>query len=146
MHLNSYNLQEEHPKGQYGSRELWQPPEAARPTEHGAGRDALVHTQASPKSEGGFVGLRSPQEGPAIPTNMLWGSRLAFPSTPAATASPSREGACACGCAHSGHEMLEHVGWGFLQAELYLRDSAPHHASDVSSLHYRDRQVQERSV
>lgn len=33
---------------------------------------------------------------------------------------------------------LERVGWGFLQAQVHLRDSAPRHASDVSSLYYRE--------
>lgn len=122
----------------------WQPPEAACPTEHGtehsAGRDTLVHTRASPKLEGDLWGPGAQRK--AQPSPQTCGGAVDLPST----ASPSREGACACGWEHSGHEMLEGVGWGFLQAEVHLRDSVPHHASNVSSLAYRDRQVQEQCL
>lgn len=145
MHLNSYSLQEEHPKGQHGSGELGSLLKLHVP------QSAVLEgmpwcTHGHPPNLGAVCGAEEPTGRPSHPHKHAGGKQTCLPPTPAATASPSREGACACGWARSGHKMLERVGWGFLQAEVHWRDSAPCHASDVSSLYYRDRQVQEQSV
>lgn len=139
MHLNSYNLQKEHLKG---SKELGNLLKLRVPQStvlEGMLQGPLRHP---PNPAGGLRGRGA--RGKAQPSPQTCGGEADLPSPPPL---PAPAGSMrACGWARSSHGTLEHVGWGFLQAEVCLKGSAPHHASGVSSLRCRDGEVQEQSA
>lgn len=68
----------------------WQPPEAARPAEHSAGRDALVHTRASPTPEGDLWGWGAHRK--AQPSPQTCGGEADLPSPPPQQPRPAAAG------------------------------------------------------
>lgn len=65
----------------------WQPPEGARPAEHSAGRDALVHTRASP-NPGAVCGAEKPTGRSSHPHRHAVGKQICLSLHPSSHGQP----------------------------------------------------------